>query len=479
MEGASAIREMKLIPTARISQWSAKHRWWVLAATLLVLVAAVFASATYEPQLQDGDGGVRESKAASDLLDEKFPQGTDASEQLLFSNPSLSVDDPAYRETVEVLVAELRELPQVMSVSSYYETTDPSLVSEDRHVLRAAVLIDSEIDDDGERADAVLDAVADAREAAEDGGYTIAIVGNVPTEREVSEMMDEDFGKIMMISLGLGLLIMLFAFRAVVAALIPLSLAVGAIMIASGMAAVISQSYALNATYTEMILLLGLAVGIDYSLFIVSRFRSEREADREKLDAITVASNTTGRAVIYAGVTVLVSLAGLVLTQHPIFISLALGAMLVVAVTIIGSLTYLPAVLATLGDNLNRLRVPVLSRMRGNGLWGAITDKVMARPAIFAGVTAAALVALSVPAASLNLGFPTGSKAFNDAVSAKQAILLLEDNFTAGLTDPPLRRGLGRRRHVPRSPGRGGGAHWAGRGRFQCVLWPVRDHRES
>ncbi len=249
-------------------------------------------------------------------------------------------------------------------------------------------------------------------------------------------MVEDDFGKIMMISLGLGLIIMLLAFRAVVAAVIPLSLAVGAIITATGLAAVISQSYALNQSYSEMILLLGLAVGIDYSLFIVSRFRSEREAGRDKVDAITVASNTTGRAVFFGGVTVLVSLAGLMLTNHPIFVSLALGAMLVVAVTIVGSLTYLPAVLSILGDNVNRLRVPLLGRMSGNGIWGAITDKVMARPAIFAGISAAALVALAVPAAFLDLGFPTGSKSLNDAVSAKQALRLLEDHFTAGLTDP-------------------------------------------
>ena len=197
-----------------------------------------------------------------------------------------------------------------------------------------------------------------------------------------------------------------------------------------------SQLYSLNQSYTEMILLLGLAVGIDYSLFIVSRYSREREAGKAKLEAITFASNTTGRAVFYAGVTVVVSLIGLTLTAHPIFISLALGAILVVLVTMIGSLTFLPAALSALGDNVNRLRLPILARVRGSGIWGAITDRVMARPMVYATVTAVALIAVSVPAASLNMGFPTGSKAFNDAVSGKQAIRLLEDHFTGGLTDP-------------------------------------------
>jgi len=426
----------RLTPTARIAVWSGTHRWWVLAATVVVLALGVAASATFEVKLQDGDGGVGESDAGAQILDERFPRGSSASEQLLFSHGELTVDDPAYQARVSALVEQLGALPQVRSVD--FDASDPSMVSDDRLVLRAEVVVDREVEVDGHRADAILDAVADARAAAEADGYTIAIVGNLTLRRELNQMVDEDFGSILFISLGLGLIIMLLAFRAVVAAVIPLVLAVGAIAIASGIAAAVSQVYSLNESYSEMILLLGLAVGIDYSLFIVSRFRFEREAGRPKLEAIAVASNTTGRAVFYAGVTVVVSLLGLMLTNHPIFISLGMGAIFVVLVTIVGSITFLPAVLGLLGDNVNRLRVPFLNRMRGNGIWGAITDKVMARPAIYAGVTGAALIALSVPAASLNLGFPTGSKAYNEALSGKAALRLMEQHFTGGLADPVI-----------------------------------------
>ena len=289
-----AVTTESLTPTARIARWSARHRWWVLAATVLTLIAAIVASGMYEPQLQDDDVGVGESAAGADVLDSKFPRGSDASEALLFSHPELGVENLSYRSKVEALVEELRALPQVKSVTSFYDAGDQSLVSENGRVQRARIEIDRSVKVEGHRADAILDAVAEAREMARDEGYTIAIAGNLTTNREVNKMVEEDFGRIMMISLGLGLIIMLLAFRAVVAALIPLTLAVGAIIIASGMAAVVSQSYALNESYTEMILLLGLAVGIDYSLFIVSRYRREREAGKEKLDAITMASNTTG-----------------------------------------------------------------------------------------------------------------------------------------------------------------------------------------
>ena len=185
---------------------------------------------------------------------------------------------------------------------------------------------------------------------------------------------------------------------------------------------------------------MGMAVGVDYSLFIVSRYRSERKAGRPKLEAITVACNTTGRAVFYAGVTVLLSLAGLILTHSAIFVSMAIGIIIVVSLALVASLTLLPAMLAVLGDNVNRLRLPIIGREskenNGGGIWGAITDKVLARPGILATVTAAALIALAVPAISLDLGWGTGSDNYHDAVEGKRALQLLEENFTGNLAAP-------------------------------------------
>ena len=268
----------------------------MLAGTLLALVAAVLATSTLEVQIQDNDGGVGESAAGREVLDERFPPGTKPLEQLLISHPELTVDDSEYRAIAEALYAELEELPHVLAISSFYESGDSSLASEDLHVLRAEVKIDPELDQDS-RIDEVLSVVADARESAKGDGVAVAIAGIETTFREVNVMVEEDFGRILFISLGIGLVILLLAFRSVVAAAIPLGMAIGAITIANGIAALASQSYALNESYTEMILLLGLAVGIDYSLFIVSRYRREREAGKDKIEAITFANNTAGRAV--------------------------------------------------------------------------------------------------------------------------------------------------------------------------------------
>ena len=258
-------------------------------------------------------------------------------------------------------------------------------------------------------------------------------------DKQVQDLSDEDLARVLMITLVLALVMLLLVFGAVVASLIPLALAMGAIIVAMGIAALVSQAYPLAEGYEVLISMLGLAVGIDYSLFIISRFRYERQAGREKLEAITVASNTTGRAVFYAGITVVLSLAGLALTNNPAFTSLGLGVILVVLVAIVGSLTFLPGILSVLGDNVNRLRVPFLGRANGNGgLWSAITKRVLARPAIFATVTAVALIAVAAPVSSLNLGFPNGSQALHNAVDAKQAVRLLEEHFSGGLATPAL-----------------------------------------
>ena len=234
---------------------------------------------------------------------------------------------------------------------------------------------------------------------------------------------------------------MLIAFRGVVAAALPLVLAVGSIFAALGVATLVSYVYPMVDFLAQVVLLMGMAVGVDYSLFIVSRYRSERKAGRPKLEAIAVASNTTGWAGFYAGVTVLLSLAGLVITDSAIFISMSIGVIIVVVLALTASLTLLPAMLSVLGDKVDTLRLPIIGRDKGNnsgGVWGTITDRVLARPGILATVTVAALIALAIPALSLNLSFARGSDSYHDAVEGKRALQLLEENFSAGLAQPAL-----------------------------------------
>jgi RND superfamily putative drug exporter len=212
--------------------------------------------------------------------------------------------------------------------------------------------------------------------------------------------------------------------------------------------AVVSQSYALSLEYTEMVLLMGLATGIDYSLFVITRYRRERAAGRSKEEALQVASGTSGKAVVFAGTTVVLAIGGMFLVDNAVFISLALAAIVVVMIAVIISVTLLPAIIALMGDNVNRFRVPFLGRGNGEGggIWGHIVDRVLARPIIPAVAATALLIAVavpgygygfSVPGGILNLGF-NGPRSFPEAAEGTKALIALEENFTLGLAQPAV-----------------------------------------
>jgi RND superfamily putative drug exporter len=430
--------------TARIARWSAVHRWIILLAAVLVIVLAVLAIGFVGADTTDDGGGVGESGKGSELLNERFapdpaatqPASHTRRERLIFSNPSLDANDPLFKETVESTVQAIRELPQVLNAISFYDTGNPSMFADDGNAVLALVTLQNPGDPAGEiEIGPLLETVREASDNA--AGFEIGVVSFRLIEEEFDEILTEDFNRILLYSLVIGLVILILAFRALIAALIPLVMAVGSIFTAIGIAAVVSQVYPLVELYAEMILLMGLAVGIDYSLFIVSRYRTERSAGREKIEAITVAANTTGRAVFYAGITVVLSLAGLMLTRDSTFISMALGAIIVVFVSVIASLTLLPGLLSLLGDGVNRLRIPFLGRESdGGGIWSTITGWVLARPLPLATLTIAALVALTVPFFSMNLGFNAGADALPDDLKSKRALELLEDHFSSSLILP-------------------------------------------
>ena len=421
--------------TGRIASWSAGHRWWVIAASVMVLVLAIFVMKTVETKTLDyqGEG---DSSIGYTLVDDRFQINSAPTEQLVFSNPSLGAQDPRFQATVAGLVQQLRSLPEVASVTSYYDTLDSDMLSRDGHVVLAQVLIEGNDEDAEENIDAILDTISAG--AANASGFEIVMAGDTSIARQLEKIDEEDFSTMIVVTMVLALVLMLIAFRAVVAAILPLVLAIGSIFTALGVATVVSQVFSMVDGLAQIVLLIGMAVGVDYSLFIVSRYRSERKEGKQKLEAIAAASNTTGRAVFYAGVTVLLSMAGLILTNSAIFLSFSVGIMIVVFVALVASLTLLPAMLAVLGDNVNRLRLPIIGREgnNGGGIWGTITDKVLARPRTMATITAGALIALALPVLSLNLAWATGSDGLHDAVEGKRAVQLMEENFSAGLAQP-------------------------------------------
>ena len=219
--------------TARIAGWSARHRWPVLAASATVIFLAVVAIIAIGTDLRDDDEGVGESGKAVELMEERFrsepvpdvdrvPRRT---ERLIFSNPSLQVDDPLFRSTVDTAIKDLRALPGVTLAISYYDTGEPDMLADDRHAVLGWVTLEGSSVGN-------IEPVQRAIESAEKGssGFEIGVVSFGLIEDEFEEIIEEDFSRILFISLGLGLIILLLAFRAVVAAVIPLAMAIGAIL---------------------------------------------------------------------------------------------------------------------------------------------------------------------------------------------------------------------------------------------------------
>ena len=377
--------------TGRVAGWSARHRWRVVLGAIALLVISFLLSSSIGVETSDVFG-TGESAKASQLIEDRFEQ-LPSFDSVMIKNPGLFVDDPAFRSTVDPLVEKLRGLEGVKDVESYYESEAPHLVSQDRHVVIVRVELEKAKQDELlDVAKGLMEAVLEPETSAAADGFELGVFGGASLNVAQEEVVGEDFQKILVITLVGALIILTLAFGTVVGALIPLVMAIVSIFTAVGVATIASQAKPLNFNFFEMIILMGLAVGIDYSLFIINRFREERAAGRGKIDAIQVASDTTGRAVFYAGITVVVSLAGMLLTGDPLFYGLGLGAMIVVVLAVVASLTLLPALISLLDHRLNWLRIPGLGRpSTGGGIWGRITDAVLARPVAYAGVTLVAL----------------------------------------------------------------------------------------
>ncbi|MHB8793480.1 MAG: MMPL family transporter [Thermoleophilia bacterium] len=421
----------KYMFTGRISGWSARHKWLVIAGTLLVLVGSFYLSSSLGVRTSEVMGA-GDAQRANELVEDRFKEADPPSETILFSNPGLDIGNVEFQKAVSSVVEELRGYEGVNSVSSYYDTGDGSMISDDRHVLAVRLVLNKEeravLE---ERTRPIMDAIAEKNDELSASGFEVTMVGGTSGPMAMNAVANEEFGLIMMIALVGGFLILLLAFGSPIAALVPLAMALTSVFAAIGLAVPVSRLQELNLYYYEMIVLIGLAVGTDYSLFIISRFREERESGRPKIEAIMAASDTAGRAVFYAGITVLISVSGLLITQDSLFIGLGLGAMIVVLFSIIASLTLLPALISLLGDRLNWLRIPHLGRpSHGGGIWGFITDKVLARPVISALLVLTILLALTVPVLRLNIGStPLTTDVIPEKMEGYRALKLMEEHF--------------------------------------------------
>jgi RND superfamily putative drug exporter len=235
-------------------------------------------------------------------------------------------------------------------------------------------------------------------------GFRALIVGEDSIDEDFSRAADEDLARGELFGLALALIVLVAVFGGVAAAVVPIAVAIASIVVALAVVAGIGQAFVLNFVVVNVLVMMGLAVGIDYSLFVVSRFREERRAGRALDDAVAVAGATASRAVLFSGATVVLALVGMFLVPQTVFRSIAVGAIAVVLVSVLAALTLLPAALAVLGDRIERLRVPLLGRRAGGGLWSRVAGVALRRPAASLAAGVAVLVVLAVPYAGIETG---------------------------------------------------------------------------
>src|ERR671936_1580484 len=385
---------------ARVGRWSAGH--WKTATfgwLALVIVAFAVGNAVGTKTVDPYTAGPGESGRMDRILDDGFKQP--AGENVVVQSRSLRAGDPAFESAVADVVARVSKEANVQNVRR-------GETSKDGHTTLVKFDIRGDKNKAGDKVGGVLDRVDEAQRAHP--GFFIGEFGDASAQKAVDEAAAQDLKSAGVFSIPITLIILVVAFGALVAAGIPLLLALTAVFATFGLMALPSHLLPMAQEVPATVLLIGLAVGVDYSMFYLRREREERAAGRSERAALEAAAATSGRSVLVSGMTVLVAMAGLFLTGDKTFASFGVATMLVVAIAVLGSLTVLPALLPKLGDKVDRLRVPFLhkrSRSESGGrFWSAILDRVLRRPLVSLVLAGGLLLALAVPALHLHLTTP-------------------------------------------------------------------------
>ncbi len=390
--------------TGRMAGAAAAHPWRTIAIWVVAVAAAFVLAGNIDSVLtQDGELlTATESQQADDLIAAHYPSDGSLQEYVVFESSTGVAGDAGFDGAVDQMVAELRASENVASAVSYRDGA-PGMTSADG----STALILASVVGEGD-ADVLVQPLLDVIASANTGPYTVTTAGEGSINAEFGALANETMKRGELIGLPVALVILVVVFGAAVAAGIPLLLALLAIFVAMGMTVLVGQAFDLSLFVVNMIMMIGLAVGIDYTLFIVQRFREERARGRLILDAVIVAGDSATRAVFFSGMTVVIALFGLLIMPDTVMRSLGMGAILVVVASVAAALTLLPAVLGLLGDRVNKGKIPGLSgtgyHEGGGRFWHRVTSVVTARPVVSMLLAGGLLLALASPYLGLNTG---------------------------------------------------------------------------
>ncbi|MCX4978957.1 MMPL family transporter [Streptomyces sp. NBC_00620] len=431
---------------ARAGGWSARHRWAAVGIWVLFVVLSMgLGSAVGSVEVKESEALKGETQTAAKIIEDAGIEEP-ASESVLIQakDANIKATDAGFRSAVAEVVTAVEGTGEVTDVTSPY---DAGTISKDG--LSALVQFDmrGEAETAGDRVEPVLKAV----EGVQKGHSELRIeeIGGASMNETFADATGKDFKRAEFSAVPVAFGILLIAFGALVAALVPVALAITAIMATMGLMAVVSHVMPMSDTASSVMLLVGLAVGVDYCLFYLRREREERAAGRDPETALRIAAATSGRAIIVSGVTVCVAMAGMLFTGLADFEAMGLASLMVVAVAMVGSVTVLPALLSLLGERVEKGRIPFLHRAKrrkngngrkGNGesrFWGAVLNVVLAKPGLALVVAAGALLAISAPALGMKTQNLTLDQEFGDSVPIVGTYNRVNDAFPGG-SDPAV-----------------------------------------
>jgi uncharacterized membrane protein YdfJ with MMPL/SSD domain len=419
---------------ARMGRWSASHWKTAVFGWLAFVVAAVFiGNAVGTKNIKEEDYNTGQSHQADQILREGFPQADPQTEIVLVQSSKLTVNAAAFHSTINDVVAAVEANPNIQHLKSPLAAGNEELVSRDRNTVMVTFDMKGKYDDAKTKIDPIEASVA--KVAAAHPGFYVGEAGSVSSGKALDKMFNDQLKLAGERSIPITIIVLLLVFGALVAVGVPLLLALSGVMATVGLVALPSQVVPMDNNVAAVVLLIGLAVGVDYSLFYLKREREERAAGKSARAALEAAAATSGRSVLISGVTVIIAMAGMLFSGDKSYLGFGIATMMVVGIAMLGSLTVLPALLSKLGDRVEKGRIPYLHRLRRdsgeNRFWKRILTPAMRRPGIAAGVAGGLLLLMAVPVLQLHTT-QSGLDALPNSAPTVGTIKKIEKAFSNG-----------------------------------------------
>jgi uncharacterized membrane protein YdfJ with MMPL/SSD domain len=437
---ASAQMQKAMNIAGRMGAWSAAH-WKTAVFGWLACVVVLFAVGGQIiglKQIDLNDAGVGQSHKADQILKKAFPERAPQNEYVLIESKGLTANSPAFRATVADVLGSVKSNPAIKNLDSPYDRRNASLISDDRH----AAMVQWEMRGDADEAEKKIDGLSatTAKVATRHPGFFVGHAG-VSSNKGLEQMFMDQLKLAGERSIPITIAVLLLVLGSLVAVGIPVLLALSGVLATIGIVAFTSHLVPADSNVNAVILLIGLAVGVDYSLFYIKRWREERAAGKDSSAALAVAAATSGRSVLISGFTVLVAMAGLFFAGDKTYLSFGIATMIVVGVAMLGSLTVLPALLGKLGPRVDKGRIPFVHRFRndagGSRLWKGILTPVLKHPVVAVALAGGLLVVLALPAVHLHTA-QSGLEALPKNAPTVETIQRIQKDFSNGNVAPAI-----------------------------------------